>query len=253
MPRTRGEMSSGASSTDVVPRARIVLAATSDRVDGDRLRPVVGRGEHRASDAQDVLERSGKQGDPVDAERGDAREHPGRDLAGEHLALQRVAVDQEGREQALEVLDADAVVGAHRNARQADLPGADVGDRRLLVVGLGAPPTALDHDPQRAVREPPHRVDPLTHPRAALVGGEREHDGLGRDLPACPVVRTAAAADGGDSERHRQRDGHEADPARGHATTIPARFRPMSIRTRRPGTALMATGDVPVSSTAGGA
>ena len=119
MPRTCGETEAGRQFDRRRPEGADRARCRLGSVDGDRLRPVVGRGEHRASDAQDVRERSGKQGDPVDAERGDAGEHPGRERAGEHLALQRVAVDQEGREQPLEVLDADAVVGAHRNARQA--------------------------------------------------------------------------------------------------------------------------------------
>ena len=201
-----------------------------------------------------MLERSGKQGDPADAERLDAGEHLGGKRTGEHLALQRVAVDQERREQPLEAPDPDGVVGAHRNAGKADLPRADVGDRVLLVVDLPAPPTALDHDPQRAVREPPHGIGPLTHLRAGLVAGEREHDGLGCDHPAGPVVRSAAAAAGGDAEQRRHRDEHEAVPARGHEPDDTRALSPVcGADPERPGTALMAQGDVPVSCAAAAA
>ena len=61
-----------------------------------------------AREAEDLLEPSGEDRDAGDAERIDPREHPVRQLTGEHPSLEGVAVDEERRQHGLEARDAEA-------------------------------------------------------------------------------------------------------------------------------------------------
>ena len=110
-------------------------------------------------------QRAGEEAEPDDARVLDAREHLLRELALEHAPFELEAFDEERREHRVEARRPEEVERPSGDDREIDVAAADVGDRRLLVVGLPVPPERGGLDPERATGEPLHRGDDVVRLR----------------------------------------------------------------------------------------
>jgi hypothetical protein len=100
-----------------------------------------------------------------------------RQVAFRHALLQDRAVDQKRRQQRLEAVHADGVVGAGVDFGQLYLAGLDVGDGGLVVGELVVKPPVGDRDAERPAGASLDLLDlALDIVRALLVVGEGEHD-----------------------------------------------------------------------------
>src|SRR5439155_22792802 len=112
----------------------------------------------------------GEHGETGHAQLGEALQHLARNLASDHCSLQRIAVDEHGRGEGLEVLDAERVEDPRSNPREVSLAGCDISDDLLLHTwgGSEATPFADEFDPYVAGRTRAHPLDEIGHVRLTV-------------------------------------------------------------------------------------
>ena len=168
-------------------------------------RTVVVLGSHERCDAERLAHRTGEDADADEADRLEPFEHLRGERALEHLALERVVVDQQRGMERVEGLHADVVEGPRSRPAEGGPAGGHVADDAFLEVRLPLTPRVLELDPQRPAAETfDRRRERLQAVGVVVAVGERQHGRVGLALSA-RLVGAAAPGDGDGDESRRER------------------------------------------------
>jgi hypothetical protein len=136
----------------------------------------------------------------------EALQHLRRDRAGDHGLLQWVTVDQHGRRQGLEGLDAEGVEDSRSDPPQVRLTGGDIAHDPLFEVRLEVAPPLDILDPELAAGQIVDTPDEIGHgrlERRILVPiGQPQHHRLAFPARLAAGAR-ASRSDGRDDEKQR--------------------------------------------------
>ena len=196
-----------------------------------------------------ATERSRQDADPDEARR-QLLEHRLDDLAGKHVFLQGVAVDEERCAESADRGGAELVPGADTDHGQVGTAVLHILDRRRLVVGV-AVLGRDDADLQCAVGQPRHLVGERSH-TLRVEGVEEGHDQGIRDGLATDPLASADRASGERGEA-RQDDCDAERRVVGHAAKVRRAAAPRHQGSPRTsgrevqGSARCTTGDGPVT------